>query len=184
MEAKKIVRKKIMNKRNALPLEYKKIYDNQICEALWKRIKEKKAEYIHCYLPIGSEINCMPLLQRLLDCNKTIICPKTLPERKLEHLKLHATTTIEQGMWGTFHPAGEHIYQGDIDFIIVPGLAFDKRRYRLGYGGGYYDAFLAKHRHAYKVAVCYPFQYLHEVPIEAHDCCMDEIIHLSETNAF
>lgn len=62
-----------------------------------------------------------------------------------------------------------------IDLIVVPGVAFDKQRNRLGRGKGYYDKILKQTR-ACKIGVCFDFQYLDQVPTEEHDVCMDLII--------
>lgn len=62
-----------------------------------------------------------------------------------------------------------------LDVIIVPAVAFDKRGYRLGRGGGFYDRYLAVHK-TYNIGVCYPYALLDEVPTEAHDCRVDMVI--------
>lgn len=69
------------------------------------------------------------------------------------------------------HPSG-------IDCFIVPGLAFDYRGGRLGYGGGHYDRILAKaSRNALKIGVCFDFQlYSTSLPMEAHDVLLDYIV--------
>jgi 5-formyltetrahydrofolate cyclo-ligase len=83
---------------------------------------------------------------------------------------------IEKGVFGTTHPANPEEYTGKFDLIIVPGLAFDDKKYRLGYGGGYYDNFLVNHPEAYKIGIFYPAQKVENVPTEAHDICLDEIL--------
>jgi 5-formyltetrahydrofolate cyclo-ligase len=55
-------------------------------------------------------------------------------------------------------------------------LAFDAANYRLGYGGGYYDGFLRQHPEAYKLGICYPFQKVKQVPLEAHDVRLDAVL--------
>jgi 5-formyltetrahydrofolate cyclo-ligase len=55
-------------------------------------------------------------------------------------------------------------------------MAFDKANHRLGRGKGYYDRLLPRLKNAYKIGVCFPFQFLDEIPSEAHDVVMDEVI--------
>jgi 5-formyltetrahydrofolate cyclo-ligase len=72
-------------------------------------------------------------------------------------------------------------FEGDIDVIIVPAVAFDKEGNRLGRGGGYYDRFLKKQSHATFIGVGYDFQLVDEVPVRKHDQKMHRIILPSQT---
>ena len=80
----------------------------------------------------------------------------------------------------TFHSAKADIYTANYDLIIVPGLAFNKNNYRLGYGGGYYDTFLSEHPEAYKLGIFYPFQKVESLPLEEHDQQLDGILVLKQ----
>ena len=74
------------------------------------------------------------------------------------------------------NPAFKKEYKGTFDLIIIPELVFDNNNYRLGYGGGYYDNFLAKHPIAYKLGIFYPNQKVDKAPIETHDLQLNEIL--------
>jgi 5-formyltetrahydrofolate cyclo-ligase len=178
-EEKKLLRQSMLQKRLQMNASKKDEYDKTICAQLLQLIALKNYHVIHAYIPMANEINITPLLQQLLNQNKTIICPKTLPARQLENRILSSLQDLETGIKGTQHPAAAQAYEGKYDLIIVPGLAFDKERYRLGYGGGYYDNFLATQPQAFKVGIFYPFQQVDAVPREAHDVCLDAIL-LSE----
>jgi 5-formyltetrahydrofolate cyclo-ligase len=173
---KKELRRQLFAKRNALIPEYKASYDAWVNEQLAILIAERKCKVVHAYIPMGSEIDITPLLQNLLEQNTQIIVPKTLPKRKLENRVLHSLLDLETGIMGTQHPAQPAIYEGPIDFIIVPGLAFDSQYYRLGYGGGYYDHFIIMQPNALKVGVFYPIQQVEKVPVEAHDVRFDRLL--------
>lgn len=166
----------MMQRRNALNQEEKRQYDQWICREIWEKVEAIAAERIHVYLPMGKEIDIYPFIEKALAEQKTIICPKTLPKRKLEHLVLKDLKDLEEGRWGTRHPASGISHQGAIDLIIIPGLAFDLQNYRLGYGGGYYDNFLKDYPEAYKLAIAYPFQIVDAVPKEAHDQKLDQVL--------
>ena len=170
------LRKEMHKKRARNKREYKKAYDVWICSQLEEMILSRNAKVVHAYLPMGKEIDIRPLLQNLLVKNIQIITPKTLPKRQLQNLILHSLEEVENGVFGTTHPANSLEYKGEYDFVIVPGLAFDSNNFRLGYGGGYYDTFLAQHPKAYKAGVFYPFQKVAAVPKEAHDICLDTIL--------
>lgn len=83
------------------------------------------------------------------------------------------------GAYGIKEPIGELFTDyAAIDFIAVPGVAFDRSGNRLGRGKGYYDRLLPRIPSAYKAGICFPFQLVEEVPAEAFDIRMDEVITL------
>jgi 5-formyltetrahydrofolate cyclo-ligase len=174
---KKALRNAIKEQRDALHLDYKLKYDSWTCNALEIEISERNCKVVHAYLPMGNEIDIKPLLANLLKKKITVVVPKTLKKRKLEHLVLDSLDGLESGVYGTSHPKNGTIFTGNIDLVIVPGLAFDTENYRLGYGGGYYDTFLAEYPNAFTVGVGYPFQKVKTVPKEAHDACLNTVIY-------
>lgn len=176
IEEKKAMRKSMLHARNSLNSLLEQKYSNWICAQLEILIINSNSKSVHAYIPISNEIDISPLLQKLLDSNITVICPKTLPKRKLENRILHSLNQLETGIMGTKHPLQADIYQELIDFIIIPGLAFDKKKFRLGYGGGYYDNFLINHPKAQKVGIFFPFQQVDIVPTEPHDIHLDTIL--------
>jgi len=150
--------------------------DLTICEKLEELIEQRSAKVVHSYLPMGSEIDVYPLLEKLLTVGITVITPKSLKGRKIRNLALHSLQELEDGIFGTKHPAHDEEYTGPIDLFIIPGLAFDKRGYRIGYGAGYYDNFLPSHT-GHKAGVCYSFQLVEQVLVEAHDIPMDIVVY-------
>jgi len=166
----------MLTQRTELDPTQKEAWDQTICNILWEMISERQYQTIHCYLPMQTEVDIVPLIQWMLATNLTVVTPKTLPDRKLQHLVLRSLDELEWGVFGTSHPAKAQTFSATYDLIIVPGLAFDKANYRLGYGGGYYDAFLAQHPDAYKVGIGYPFQLVEQVPIAEHDVVLDEVL--------
>ena len=170
------LRDKMLGQRKKLNLKQKRSYDQQICEKLKKLILIKEPVVVHAYLPIKQEIDITPLLSWLLNKKITVVCPKVLPKRQLENLELLNLEDFDRGPFNTIHPAGNKVFNGDIDFVIMPGLAFYNDHNRLVYGGGYYDRFLVKHPASLKAAICYPFQLIDKVPVEDHDIRMDRIV--------
>lgn len=84
---------------------------------------------------------------------------------------------LKPGAYGIEEPTGELFTDyADIDFIAVPGVAFDRNGNRLGRGKGYYDRLLPRIPSAYKAGICFPFQLVEKVPAEPFDIRMDEII--------
>lgn len=176
IDQKKELRQEMKTRRAAIPATLKAEYDQWICQALWRMIDHHQFHTIHLHLPMGTEINIFPLIEQLLSHGLTLVAPKALPEGKFQNLVLHALDKVEKGRFGTTYPGGEEEYTGTYDLIIVPGLAFDRLGYRLGYGGGYYDNFMIHHPGARKVGVAYPFQQVETVPTEPHDIRLDEVL--------
>lgn len=165
-----------MKQRTALTVAQKQQWDASICAHLWNWVSRSNPRIVHCYLPIGGEVDVSPFIQKLLNANIKVICPKTLPKRVLEHHELSALDETEAGLWGTRHPKeGQGPYTGNLDLIVVPGLAFDAKGFRLGYGVGYYDGFLADYPKSVTIGLAYPFQKISKVPVEAHDMALKAI---------
>ena len=162
--------------RSEFPKEDKQIYDHWVCNKLKELSVKFNWDTVHCYLPMNAEIDITPFIEYFLEKGNVIVCPKTLPRRKLEHLVLNKLDALEEGIFSTKHPQGNLIFEGTYDAIIVPGLAFDRRGFRLGYGGGYYDNFLNSQQNSMKLGICYPFQYVENVPVESHDVCLDNVL--------
>ncbi|MHB1278710.1 MAG: 5-formyltetrahydrofolate cyclo-ligase [Bacteroidia bacterium] len=173
---KKELRQKMRAQRDALDKEWKKAYDTRMNEYLIGLAKAKNAQSIHTYLPIGSEINIQPAIDHWLNEGLVLICPKALPARKLTHHQLLSMHKLEKGYFGTKHPDGPALEEMHVDLILVPGLAFDRANNRLGYGSGYYDAFLRNEKAAYTAGLAYPFQYIDQVPVTEWDTVLKEII--------
>lgn len=173
---KRKLRKDLLLKRNDMAIGEKKSYDAWMCTELENIIHERNCKVVHVYLPMRSEIDITPFIQYLLQNNRIVVVSKTLENRRLDHLVLASLDELEVGLYGTSHPKNRIVFQGNMDVIIVPGLAFDQENFRLGYGGGYYDSFLAEHSNAFSVGVCYPFQKVAEVPREIHDACLDLVL--------
>lgn len=176
VERKKQLRHEMLIKRAKLDKQIKEKYDHWICQRVWEFIRERNCKKIHCYIPMGAEIDLTPLIEKMLSENLTVIAPKTLPKPKLQNLILSSLDQLENGVFGTRHPANAEEYEGPFDLIIVPGLAFNADHFRLGYGGGYYDNFLVHHSETYKLGIAYPNQKMEEVPLEPHDIQLDTVL--------
>lgn len=176
MEQKKQLRKTLLAQRNLMPIAQKKVWDDSLVTQLKMLVNKLNAKTVHTFIPMADEVDILPFISWLLDKRVQVICPKSLPKRTMENKVLRTLTELEIGMYGTQHPANAVIYKGSYDLIIVPGLAFDRQGYRMGYGAGYYDEFLAQHPQAYTVGICYPFQLVKKVPTEPHDVQLADVL--------
>ena len=152
------------------------MYDNTLATKLIEFIENQSPTVIHTYLPMDSEVDFYKAIQYLLDRNLKVVCPRVEPKPVFKNLILTSLDALEQGRYDTRHPAQAEEYEGGYDLIIVPGLAYNSDKYRLGYGGGYYDYFLNQHRKAIKLGLFYSFQLAEYLPVEVHDVPLDFII--------
>lgn len=171
------LRQYFKNQRNALPADKKKQLDEQILARLMKTTIFQKAQKIGVYNSFGTEVNTQNLIASALALKKQIFLPAVV-ERDLEfrHFKINKTK-LTTGPYGIKQPAAgsKVINKEELDLIIVPGLAFDFHLNRLGYGGGYYDRYLAGLK-SFKLALAYDFQIVKQLPVTRSDIKVDAIL--------
>ena len=166
----------MLEKRRLVSPNEKAAAEKRVCAELRKLILERNVKVLHTFLPMGLELNHTPVIEYCLANEITVVTTKTLPKSTLQHLVLTDLNDLENGVFGTKHPRNAQEYSGTFDLIIVPGLAFDAEGNRLGYGGGYYDAFLKHHPESVKIAIAFPFQLVAEVPVEPFDQKVDMLL--------
>ncbi len=143
----------------------------------------KSARSIGVTLSMENEINTQPIIDRAMKAQKQVVVPRTLPHRQMEFVGLNQSTRFEKNKFGTTEPVNGDVWAKDkIDVLVVPGLAFTQDHYRIGFGGGYYDRFLADYP-GLAVAIATPPQWLltPDWPVEEFDIALDEVIHLGRT---
>ncbi|MSS71076.1 MAG: 5-formyltetrahydrofolate cyclo-ligase [Candidatus Latescibacteria bacterium] len=140
----------------------------------------RDAGLIHSFVSMPGEVDTRALIEQALASGKRIAVPVVeRGRRNLRHAEIGALGDLRpEGAWGLLQPPPERI-QGvatrEIGLVIVPGLAFDLRGNRVGFGAGYYDRFLGGMA-APKVAVAYAFQVLPGVPVTEQDVAVDVIV--------
>lgn len=173
---KKALRQRMIALRDSMPAEERSAQSTRIIAQLETVMRERDVKVLHCFLPMGSEVELFPLLDRAVAKGIAVYAPKSLKGRVLENYCYQSQEQLVPGVFGTRYPAGGTPYTGSYDMIIVPGLAFTPQGDRLGYGAGYYDTFLAQQPGAFTVAVCFSSQVLPTLPVETHDHAVDRVI--------
>ena len=151
-DEKKRIRKEVVARRDAL----KRIGDGALhaakCGEIWKSLEKesfyRSSETIFIYVGFGSEIDTLPYIERMLSSGKKVAVPRVISRTKMEFKWIRSTEdgTLRAGRMGILETtdACEAVPEDFIpDLLIVPGVAFDRERHRLGYGGGYYDRLLS-----------------------------------------
>jgi 5-formyltetrahydrofolate cyclo-ligase len=176
MDQKKIIRNQFIEKRNKLTSQERAYFSTLVCEQLTKLLERYKPKTIHSFIPFGPEINILPFLQSCIDLNISLIVPKINKKPIMLQVQIDHLDDLVVNKFGTQEPLSDLEFDGELDMIIVPGLAFTKNGFRIGYGGGYYDYFLTNQKNTPKIAVGYPLQLVEELPHEAHDIPVDMLI--------
>lgn len=143
-----------------------------------------KAKTVMFYISKGSEVNTRRMIKEAMKMGKRVLVPVTkLDEKELVVSDLLDLDELTLGSFDVPEPKDPKLVSaGEVDFVVVPGIAFDTRGNRLGYGLGFYDRFLCSLKEgATIVALAYDFQVLDEIPNDHHDVPADKIITESRT---
>ena len=136
----------------------------------------QNAKTIYGYLPYNQEVRTVPMLAQALKDGKKVAVPKVYGE-EMKFLYLDDLNAVAKGYAGIPEPiADEPVAQDKTALVLMPGLAFDPQGHRIGYGGGFYDKFLAAEPNHPTLALCYEFQMLPKLDVEDHDIPVDTVL--------
>ena len=136
----------------------------------------KAAETIYGYLPYNQEVRTVPMLERALKDGKRVAVPKVYGD-DMKFIYITDFSQVEKGYAGIPEPiADEPVANDSTALVLMPGLAFDKDGHRIGYGGGFYDRFLAAEPNHPTLALCYDFQMLPVLETEEFDIPVDIVL--------
>ena len=174
---KKLLRKIMREKRKSMEKKQKNILDKELREKLFDSEKYKNSKIIFVYVSIEEEINTIKIIKRAFSDEKTVTVPKIMKNGEMRALKINSLDELKIGYFNILEPNENAEDLSEIvDLTIVPGLAFDKKNKRLGYGGGFYDRFFEKYKNSFKISLCYDYQFVETVYAEKYDVSVDMII--------
>ena len=169
MTEKEALRRALRQRRDALPDRAgKSLAIRRAVEAL---PLFREARQLLCYVSVGSEPDTRPLLREALAQGREVYAPVCLPGRRLAFYRVARWEDLRPAAFGLLEPdpgAAPRWSPKGTAVCLVPGLAFDRRGFRLGYGGGYYDRFLEEWPLP-TVGLCFEESLLPALPAEAHD---------------
>ena len=136
----------------------------------------KNAKTIYGYLSYNQEVRTVPMLEQALRDGKRVAVPKVYGD-EMKFLYLDDLTKVSKGYAGIPEPIADGPVADDTTaLVLMPGLAFDPQGHRIGYGGGFYDKFLAAEPNHPTLALCYEFQMLPVLDTEEHDIPVDTVL--------
>lgn len=178
-QRKKELRAQILQKRESLSLSWLNENSGLIHCNLKSLTAFEKAKIIHTYVDWQNEVRTQSLIAELLETGKRVIVPMVDKNtRQLQHSEIKSLSDLKPGAFGIMEPKQNPETNVDIealDVILVPGVAFDSTGHRLGYGGGYYDAFLKKTA-GLKIALGFEFQIVEKIPTRDEDEKIDILV--------
>jgi len=133
----------------------------------------RDAKAIYGYLSYNQEVRTLPILQQALRDGKRIALPKCYGA-EMRFIYVDDLRQVGRSSCNVPEPLADGpVADDETALVLMPGLAFDREGHRMGYGGGYYDRFLAGQPHHPTVALCYDFQMVEQLPTEEFDIPVD-----------
>jgi len=182
LKTKEEIRKEMLEMRNTITKDYVFTNSKKILEQLLTVEEFVNSNCVSIYLSFGNEVDTFLIVEWLKQNNKRIVVPYTEKnEIKLTPVYVNdMDEDLTESLFGYPEPIIERVKFArldEIDFVIVPGVAFDDSKSRIGYGKGYYDQYLSRFNPDVRFAgLAYDFQLLDLIPNEQHDIKMDIII--------
>lgn len=172
---KKEYRAAIRSRKREMTPEDITLRSHALCRQVLNSDAYRSAQTLYGYLPFNQEVQTMPLLQQALSEGKQVALPKCYGT-EMRFVLVSDLSRIQRSAFGAPEPVDDSPLAADKNaLVIVPGLAFDRRGYRIGYGGGYYDRFLSREPDHPTIALCYDFQVVDRLPADLHDIPVDTV---------
>ena len=185
------LRKELVQKRNSISKEQREAEERFLCEHVENAVFHLNPEAVLCFYPLNGEVDLRTIYENFLEREIELYFPVT-KKTKLLFYRIRSLSDFEPGGFNVMEPVEifkdfDSLYKEKIKnhnksdkkkfAAIVPGLVFDIKGNRMGYGKGYYDRFLGKHEDIVKIGVCFSNQLVEEVPVvKETDVPMDIII--------
>lgn len=175
---KKKQRKKYIDIRNLLNKDYIDKASINIAKNIANTKEYKNSKNIFVFISKENEINTKYIIEKSINDKKDIYAPVVLEKkREMEFRKFEKYSKLKKSKFNILEPINAKPFLSDNNtLIIVPALVYDKRGYRLGYGGGYYDYFLQNNKCLCSIGVILHMFLLDEIAIEKYDEKVDIIV--------
>ena len=182
---KKTARRKILSTRDALSAESRRKKSAEFRKHLQSFLEQgpfplssSKVLTLSLFLPFGSEIDTAPIIPSLFGKGYRILLPALAFSDELTLLPWSAEISLRPGPFGILEPrTGNPVPPEEVDLFLVPGVGFDPRGHRLGYGRGYFDRLLSPPGvKGFRVGLSFSEQVVHHIPTTERDVSMNWIV--------
>lgn len=173
---KKELRRAISAMKKAMTPEQIDAASRRLGELFVETPQYQEARTIYGYLPYNQEVRTVAILERALKDGKQVAVPKCYGD-EMRFIYLQDLSQVAPGYCNIPEPVADGpVAQDQTALVLMPGLAFTKKGDRMGYGGGFYDKFLAKEPNHPTVALCYSFQMVDTLPTAEYDIPVDCVL--------
>jgi 5-formyltetrahydrofolate cyclo-ligase len=173
---KRAVRRAAIERRDLLSAGERSAKSERIVDRVLALPEVGAAGTVMAFWSFGSEVQTSALIERLHGSGTRVVLPRVV-EGELEAVVYAPGDPVAAASFGAMEPAGRDVVPAEeVDVVIVPGVAFDRRGGRVGYGGGFYDRLLSKAPSVPAVAVAFAVQLVDEVPQGGSDSRVDGIV--------
>jgi 5-formyltetrahydrofolate cyclo-ligase len=160
------MRKNMLEKRNSLSPAAINTKSAAIQQSFVQSDEFKHSRTMASYYPVGTEVRTQKIVNTALKSNRLVALPRTTGDH-IKFYRILLNTNLIAGKFGIKEPSitSNSCVSDEIDLLLVPGIVFDTNGYRIGYGYGYYDRFIARKKNSIvSVGLAYEFQVCEKVP--------------------
>ncbi len=169
MESKETIRERILQMRKRAPELSLREMSGIICKKLTTLPEYKQAKSIYTYVSFAGEVSTFPLIEAAWMDGKTVAVPRVIGSDTLQFIELTTWDQLEEGYFHVLEPVSGQRASDEEALLVMPGVAFDLMRHRIGYGKGFYDRYLSEHPSHTTAALSFDFALLASIPAEEHD---------------
>lgn len=173
---KKELRRQIREQKRAMTVEQIEEASRHLGELFINTPQYKNAKTIYGYLPYNQEVRTVPMLEQAMRDGKRVAVPKCYGD-EMKFIYMDDLSKVELGYANIPEPIEDGpVAEDKTALVLMPGLAFTEKGDRMGYGGGFYDKFLAAEPDHPTVALCYAFQMVETLPTAEYDIPVDCVL--------
>lgn len=176
-EAKRALRRRVKVWRDTLPPEERDQLSAHVARRVFALDTYRRARCVAAYAAFGSEVATAAIAARVLEDGKALAMARVEGETLVLHRVRDPSRDLVAGTWGIPEPAADLpvVDPGAVELFLLPGLVFDAKGGRIGYGRGYFDRVLAA-ASGVKVALAFDGQLVEAVPVAPRDVAMDKVV--------
>ena len=166
-----------MRRRQAADLQELKENSRRILEKVCCEPRYQEAKILLAYVDAKREVETRELICQAWKDGKRVAVPRTFGGGVMHFYEIHSLEELEPGGYGILEPKKDcPLCETEEGLMLMPGVAFDEKAHRVGYGGGYYDRYLEQHPGLVHIALAFEFQIFKEVPFQEHDILPELIV--------